>query len=349
MKTIKDIAEAAGVSIGTVDRVIHGRGGVSEKSRNKILGIIEEIGYTPNLNASLLASGMKDQTIVCIIPEFSPGDIWELWSNGIRDNHGYAARYGVNVETVFYNQYHIESFEAACEKSLSLNPSAIIIAPMFRVATVRFVHEIVGRGIPYVYIDSKLDDDGYYAYFGMPTYQSGYLGAYLLTARREEKVKEIVNVRISRDKESLSDPTLMRRVGFRDYINEHLPYCIIRDVHVDPKDTDDISRKLDEILYKDGRDQYIIMFNSRIHLIAKYIKEKNIKGCHMVGYDMLSKNIEYVRNGTVESLITQHCDQQISKAIVSLTDHLALNQSIGKKDNFTEMDILNRYNCDYYV
>ena len=33
---IKDIAEQAGVSVGTVDRVLHGRPNVSEKSRKKV-------------------------------------------------------------------------------------------------------------------------------------------------------------------------------------------------------------------------------------------------------------------------------------------------------------------------
>ena len=46
--TINDVAKAAGVSKGTVDRVIHNRGEVSEKSRKKVLKVIEELGYKPN-------------------------------------------------------------------------------------------------------------------------------------------------------------------------------------------------------------------------------------------------------------------------------------------------------------
>ncbi|MBN2051635.1 MAG: LacI family DNA-binding transcriptional regulator [Spirochaetales bacterium] len=38
--TIKDIARMANVSIGTVDRVIHKRGRVSEETKDRILGII---------------------------------------------------------------------------------------------------------------------------------------------------------------------------------------------------------------------------------------------------------------------------------------------------------------------
>jgi len=53
---IKDIATLAGVSEGTVDRVLHNRGEVSEKSKAAVEKILEEINYSPNLLARSLAS-----------------------------------------------------------------------------------------------------------------------------------------------------------------------------------------------------------------------------------------------------------------------------------------------------
>jgi len=47
--TIKDIALIAGVSRGTVDRVINGRGNVSEDVAKKILKIANELGFEKNL------------------------------------------------------------------------------------------------------------------------------------------------------------------------------------------------------------------------------------------------------------------------------------------------------------
>ncbi|MDE6147412.1 MAG: LacI family DNA-binding transcriptional regulator, partial [Bacteroidales bacterium] len=49
--TINDVALAAGVSKGTVDRVLHDRGEVSRKSRDKVLRAIEELGFSPNIYA----------------------------------------------------------------------------------------------------------------------------------------------------------------------------------------------------------------------------------------------------------------------------------------------------------
>lgn len=53
---IVDIAKMAGVSVGTVDRVIHNRGRVSEENRKKVQAILEMVHYQPNLMARSLAS-----------------------------------------------------------------------------------------------------------------------------------------------------------------------------------------------------------------------------------------------------------------------------------------------------
>ena len=64
---IKDIAILAGVSEGTVDRVLHNRGDVSEKSRKAVNKVLEEMHYTPNIFARSLAS-KKHYRFVCMIP-----------------------------------------------------------------------------------------------------------------------------------------------------------------------------------------------------------------------------------------------------------------------------------------
>ena len=48
MTTIKDIADLAGVSRGTVDRVLNSRGAVSPQTAEKVLEIARALGYRPN-------------------------------------------------------------------------------------------------------------------------------------------------------------------------------------------------------------------------------------------------------------------------------------------------------------
>lgn len=64
--TIYDISEKAGVSIATVSRVLNGSGNVSEKTRKKVLDVINEYEYTPNAFARGLGlNTMKTIGIMC--------------------------------------------------------------------------------------------------------------------------------------------------------------------------------------------------------------------------------------------------------------------------------------------
>ena len=63
---IYDVSERAGVSIATVSRVLNGNSNVSEKTRQKVLTVIKEIGYTPNIFARGLGlNTMQTIGIMC--------------------------------------------------------------------------------------------------------------------------------------------------------------------------------------------------------------------------------------------------------------------------------------------
>ncbi|MBD1388674.1 LacI family DNA-binding transcriptional regulator [Neiella sp. HB171785] len=70
MTTIKDIAKVAGVSTATVSRVVNNGPKVGPKTRDKIIQIMHELGYTPNANARALVT-RKSKTIGVVIPEIS--------------------------------------------------------------------------------------------------------------------------------------------------------------------------------------------------------------------------------------------------------------------------------------
>ena len=156
--TINDVARAAGVSKGTVDRVLHARGEVAKKSREKVLKVIEELGFKPNMYASLLAT-RKEYVIQCLIPEYFTGEFWSFTDKGIQDAAELVARYGIKVESVKYDQYNLESFQGACARILANPPSGLLVAPMFRAQTLQFVKELSEKRVPYMFIDSKIEDE----------------------------------------------------------------------------------------------------------------------------------------------------------------------------------------------
>lgn len=63
---IYDVSEKAGVSIATVSRVLNGNPNVSDKTRSKVLSVMSELGYTPNVFARGLGLGtIKTIGIMC--------------------------------------------------------------------------------------------------------------------------------------------------------------------------------------------------------------------------------------------------------------------------------------------
>ena len=66
--TIKDIAARAGVSTGTVDRVLHNRPNVSKSALEKVNKALEELDYRPNMYASALAYN-KTYNFYIVLPK----------------------------------------------------------------------------------------------------------------------------------------------------------------------------------------------------------------------------------------------------------------------------------------
>ncbi|MBR3078141.1 MAG: LacI family DNA-binding transcriptional regulator [Oscillospiraceae bacterium] len=90
MATIRSIAKQANVSIATVSKVLNGKSGVKEETRQLILSIAQELNYRPNLNARSLKSG-KARTIGIIAEDLTVFNTPEI-IDGIAvacDNAGY--------------------------------------------------------------------------------------------------------------------------------------------------------------------------------------------------------------------------------------------------------------------
>ena len=88
---IKDIAERSGVSVGTVDRVLHNRPNVSGKARAKVEAVLKEINYQPNMYASALAYNRK-YTFCCLLPDHDRNAYWTNVEKGLQQIAGQGQR-----------------------------------------------------------------------------------------------------------------------------------------------------------------------------------------------------------------------------------------------------------------
>lgn len=102
--TIKDVAERAGVGIGTVSRVLNGSTQVREETRQKVLVAIQELGFKPNSAARQLSGG-KTFTVGVVTPFFTlPSFIERL--TGIQDVLDVA-----NYDLVLYSIRYVDQFQ----------------------------------------------------------------------------------------------------------------------------------------------------------------------------------------------------------------------------------------------
>jgi LacI family transcriptional regulator len=91
------IAEMANVSIGTVDRALHERRGIKEATRQHILQIARQIGYTPNLAARSLSVAKNSARVGVCIPREIHFFYDQLWS-GVLDEARRVGQLGIQFE-----------------------------------------------------------------------------------------------------------------------------------------------------------------------------------------------------------------------------------------------------------
>lgn len=347
-KTIIDVAKLAGVSKGTVDRVLHNRGEVSKESAEKVKKAIEELNYEPNLHASLLAA-KRPYVIAALLPSIVKGEFWEKIYAGFVQGGLQVASMNFGTQAFFYDQYDINSFRRRCCDVLESSPDGVIVAPLFKEETRSFTENLAKKGIPYVYVDTKIEEDSYLAYFGMPMWDSGRLCAALLTSvSRKQDIDEVAIVRIKRDKNGMSDPTLQRREGFLDYMKTNFPDCKLENVFIDPSDPHEIRGELDSFFHARKPIRYIVMFNSRLHLISGFLADNKVEGRRVVGFDNLDQNIDMIREGLATEIIAQHAETQSQRAVVTLSEYILMHKRPAKRDNYMHMDILTALNLENY-
>ena len=106
---IKDIAERAGVSVGTVDRVLHNRPNVSKPAREKVEAALKDMNYQPNVYASALAYN-KSYVFYMLLPQHESEAYWEEVEQGVRKAVETRRDFHIDVKLVYYERFNNESF-----------------------------------------------------------------------------------------------------------------------------------------------------------------------------------------------------------------------------------------------
>lgn len=344
---IKDIAKLAGVSEGTVDRVLHNRGDVSAKSCEAVNKVLAEMKYTPNLLARSLAS-KKQYRFVCMIPTFNKDEYWESVDNGFNKAGLDFFHYNVSIEKSYFNQFDVNSFQDITEKVLDYKPDAVFIAPIFKNETIAFTKELDKRNIPFSFIDSLIAEVDYLTYYGQNSFLSGYIAAKLLVNSLAANTKIMV-IRTQR-KGSFSNQTISRYDGFMHYIHEnHLHEKFeVFDVEFKNDDEEENLHRLKEVFLMHRNIRAAITFSSKVYLLAQHLVSLKQENTRLIGYDLLKSNVKYLQQGVIDFLLVQRPDKQAYLSVRDMCRELIFKQDV-KKTNFVPIDILLKENIEDYL
>lgn len=176
---IKDIAEKSGVSVGTVDRVLHNRPNVSKAAREKVESVLKNINYQPNMYASALAYN-KSYVFYCIIPKHESEAYWEEIEEGAQRACEARRDFHVDVKMMYYRRFDSDTFVKKCKECLNANPNGVIVVPSELEITKKFTDKLHERNIPFILLDSYMPDLKPLSFYGQDSFCSGYFAAKML-------------------------------------------------------------------------------------------------------------------------------------------------------------------------
>lgn len=217
--TIKDIAARAGVSTGTVDRVLHNRPNVSQKALDKVNKALEELDYQPNMYASALAYN-KTYTFYIVLPKHEQDAYWDEIEEGAQACCNFRRDFGITLKFVYYERFNATAFTKMVREFFSGKMDGVVIVPTTLEQTARFTEKLTERSIPYVLLDSYMPDLKPLSFFGQDSFASGYFAAKMLMLIAS-KEKEIALVKQTRDGKVGSKQQANRETGFRHYMVDH--------------------------------------------------------------------------------------------------------------------------------
>ncbi|PCJ96504.1 MAG: hypothetical protein COA50_06905 [Flavobacteriaceae bacterium] len=312
---IKQIAKLANVSIGTVDRVLHKRAGVSKNTEKKVLQIIKEVGYTKNTTASRLKlASIKKIEIAILIPKGkSKWSYWKLPKKGITQAIEELTELGVKVD--FYNFFDSSSFIEQSEKIFQQKYDGIVTVPFFRNESNTLLSLAKEKNIPVVFLDTEIELDSPAYFIRQNSHVSGMVAGRLLHGLVGNEGQYII-VNIINDK-GIHANGRQRENGFREFFKTIGENVSIRTINYPINDEFTVTLEMQDWLKKNSL-KGIFVTNSRSHIIPQLLKKHNIKNTFVVGFDMNKKNIKSLKKNEINFLINQKPKYQGYVAIKGL-------------------------------
>lgn len=248
---------------------------------------------------------------------------------------------------MYYERFNNASFIEKYKECLSSNPNGVIIVPADIEVTREFTDKLHELQIPFIMLDSYMPDLKPLSFFGQDSFCSGYFAAKMLMLIASNQ-KEIMLFKQIKDGRVTSKQQVNREVGFRHYMHDHFPNIKITEFCIPFKGTrSEYDSMIKEFLEKHPDIHHCITLNSKAHIIGEYLLRNNMRDIQIMGYDMVAKNAECLRQGSISFIIAQHGYQQGYSCVDTLFKAIVLRKKV-QPVNYMPIELLTKENVDFY-
>lgn len=337
--TIRQIAAEAGVSRGTVDRVIHGRPGVKPEIAEHVRKIAADLGFEPNRAGKILAARKQPIKVGCFLPGVGNA-FFEDVVRGFRRAEAEFSDFGVSVEVCSVEGYDVDTHINAIEK-LAANGCGALCVSTADVPRIReTVDRIVDSGIPVVAVNTDLTGTRRLCYVGCDYLQGGRTAAGLLALMMPERLNLLIvtgSLKIRGHNERIR--------GFSRALRERkVPYRLV-----------DVFESLDNDAHAYEMTRKTLLRYPEVNCV--YIAAAGVAGVcravtelgqrqHVLTYDEMDFTRQLVRDGVIDFTIGQEPEQQGYRAIQILFDYFMDDRRSIPDDYITRTIIKIRENLD---
>lgn len=340
--TIKDIAKLAGVSKGTVDRVLHKRGKVSQKAFDKVDAVLKEIDYVPNPIARSLKNN-KTFKIHVLIPDPAIDAYWLPAHEGIETAIKQFESFGIKVRKFFYHPHNTASFVQTSKSALQETPDGLLMAAFRTKEALQVLNTCKRKNITLVSFNNVIDGLHHENFIGQDLFQSGRVAASLID-KMPLKSPHVGIVHIN------EEPHMKEKEkGFRSYMEEKKSNLKIV-TYTFSDDSKSAIKKTASMLLEFEVDKDIsalFVTNSKAHVVVEKLKQTKQHKI-VVGYDLVQENINCLNAGDLQFLIHQKPQQQAYLGICYLADYFLFEKAIPSQE-LLPIDIITTENLKYYL
>lgn len=350
MKTkigIKDIAKFAGVSHGTVDRVLHNRGSVSAEAKKKIDEAIKELNYTPNRLASILASN-KYYRFATFLPDPKEDEFWEHPDKGIKEAIKVISDYHCEVNVFYFKDGNPTYFLDQAKKILANNYDGFLFSPSFTKQSKTVLDLCIEHQTPFVEINTKMpiNDPCFISYIGQDSYGSGVLGGKLLNfGLNSQEAAAIIHL----EKEIFNNQHLVdKETGFRDYFKGK-NIKVVQGQFGDIYNEAEMLKFFAKFFADNPTLKGLFISTSRVDFLIPILEKLDLLDeLKIVGFDLKDSNLKLLLNEKVDFLINQGPFVQGYQGLMTLFNKIVLKKKIDE-NQLLPIDVVVKENYTYYL